>query len=122
MPMATIESLVEVPADRVISFSGDEDLEKYITLCLDEGGGSNEPVERDTVLSAFEHYMWSLDGSYSRRCCLNTSSWIVNHAATSESPHVGVPLMCPGKLSRASLASDLLRFSQIRGDASETRR
>lgn len=70
--MARVTALGELPPDRVLTFSGVDDLEKYIVLSEQEGG-----VARDKVLDLYSNFVWSLDG---RRACLNVSTWSVNHA------------------------------------------
>mmetsp|Transcript_89411 Transcript_89411/g.178704 ORF Transcript_89411/g.178704 Transcript_89411/m.178704 type:complete len:200 (+) Transcript_89411:72-671(+) len=71
-PMARIESLASLPADRMITFASVDDLEKYVKMSEAEAGHS-----RGAVLSLFEHFIWSLDG---KNACLNASTWSVNHA------------------------------------------
>jgi len=70
--MAKVTALSELPPDRVLTFSGLDDLEKYVVLSEQEGG-----VTRDKVLDLYSNFVWSLDG---RRACLNMSTWSVNHA------------------------------------------
>lgn len=70
--MAAIDSLVALPADRVISFSDADDLERYINFNESEGGHS-----RGEVLNLFQNFVWSLDG---RRAYLCGSTWSMNHA------------------------------------------
>jgi len=72
--MAKIDNLAGLPADRVVTFSSVADLEKYVTLAIEEGGFS-----REQVLDCFANFIWSFDG---RRACLNHSTWSVNHGDT----------------------------------------
>jgi hypothetical protein len=76
MPMKNIETLVGLPVDTTITFADVDDMEKYVSLNMAEGGHS-----REAVLSVFEHFIWSLDG---KRACLNASVWCTNHAHTVE--------------------------------------
>jgi hypothetical protein len=76
VPMKKIETLVGLPAHTTVTFADVDDMEKYVSLNMTEGGHS-----REAVLSVFEHFVWSLDGE---RACLNTSVWCTNHAHTVE--------------------------------------
>lgn len=80
VPMAQLSSLRTLSADQAVSFSTVPELEHYITLRAQEDGGG---VPREQVLDLFEHFVWSLDGSDSGRCCLNLSTWSINHAHDS---------------------------------------
>merc|ERR1712190_312167 len=73
MPMSAINSLVSLPNDTTITFKSVLELEKYITLALAEGGYS-----RSQILQEFEHFIYGFDGEV---CCLNYSTWTVNHAS-----------------------------------------
>ena len=70
--MSSIDTLISLPKDRVITFSNHADLEKYIELSSIEGGHS-----RGTVLDLYQNFVYSLDG---RRACLCASTWTMNHA------------------------------------------
>jgi len=71
MPMANIETLVNLPNNASITFATVADLEKYIGLANKEGGYSREEVH-----DLFEHFMYGFDGQNS---VLNVSTWTVNH-------------------------------------------
>ena len=69
--MAKVSRLLDVPFDRVITFSCEAELEKYIRLAKDEGGHT-----REAVLNQFQNFIWGLDD---QRVALNTSTWSMNH-------------------------------------------
>merc|ERR1740123_43411 len=69
--MNEITSLLSLPADRVITFASEADLEKYIALAKEEGG-----YTREQVLDQFENFIWGLDEA---RAALNNSTWSMNH-------------------------------------------
>jgi len=71
LPMAEIDTLLNLPNDTTITFTSVEQLEKYISLAKSEGGHS-----RETVLDLYEHFIYGFDGE---RACLNVSTWTVNH-------------------------------------------
>jgi len=75
-PMTTIDTLVSLPPDTTITFSSENDLERYIKLAETEGGYS-----RKEILTLFEHFIYGFD---SKVCCLNVCTWTVNHADSYE--------------------------------------
>ena len=58
--------------DTVVTFSSEEDLEKYISLADAEGG-----LSRAQILDLYQNFLWGLDGV---RGCLNISTYTTNHA------------------------------------------
>jgi len=75
-PMSSATTLVGVPNNTTFTFKCTEDLEKYITLAISEGG-----YTRQEILTYYEHFMYGFDGVV---CCLNVSTWTVNHAGTDK--------------------------------------
>jgi len=87
IPMRSLDTLHGVPVDSVITFACTADLEKYIQLMMNEGGHT-----REAILQVFEHFIYGLDGSC---CCLNVSTWTVNHAhSVKDGLNMKVPLLC----------------------------
>jgi len=76
VPMSATTTLIGTPNNTTLTFESVEDLEKYITLAASEGGYS-----RQDILTYYEHFMYGFDG---RVCCLNYSTWTVNHAGTAK--------------------------------------
>jgi len=76
VPMEDISSLLNVEKNVTITFARAEDLEKYISLMEKEGGFS-----RNDVLKLYEHFMYGFDRKV---CCLNESTWTINHAESAE--------------------------------------
>ena len=72
VPMASVDKLSDLPGDAVVTFSSEEDLEKYIRLADTEGG-----LSRAQILDLYQNFLWGLDGA---RGCLNISTYTTNHA------------------------------------------
>jgi len=79
LDMRNVSSLLTVAPDTVASFESQDELEAWAALAEAEGG-----FDREEVLNLFENFVWSLDGTYSGRACLNTSTWTVNHGAGAD--------------------------------------
>lgn len=87
IPMGTLDTLHGVPANAVITFACAADLEKYIALMIAEGGHT-----RDSVVEVLEHFIYGFDGN---SCCLNVSTWTVNHAhSIKDGLNLKVPPLC----------------------------
>jgi len=76
VPMSTTKTLIGIPNNTTFTFQCTEDLEKYISLAISEGG-----YTRQDILTYYEHFMYGFNGVVS---CLNVSTWTVNHAGTAE--------------------------------------
>merc|ERR1711988_163126 len=76
IPMGELGSLLYVPKNATITFACEQDLEKYIMLMEREGG-----FPRDVVLQLYEHFIYGFDRKV---CCLNVSTWTINHAESAE--------------------------------------
>jgi len=76
VPISSTTTLLGTPNDTTFTFECTEDLEKYITLAVSEGGYS-----RQDILTNYEHFMYGFGGPV---CCLNCSTWTVNHAGTAK--------------------------------------
>ena len=72
VPMQTVTSLSELTGDSVVTFSSEDDLERYIQCANNEAG-----LSRAQILDLYENFMYGLDGD---RSCLNISTYTTNHA------------------------------------------
>ena len=72
VPMHTITNLSDLTGDSVVTFSSEEDLERYIQRANNEAG-----FTRAQILDLYENFMYGLDGN---RGCLNISTYTTNHA------------------------------------------
>lgn len=70
-PMADITTLASLPNSGTITFATRPELETFIDLMKSEGGHS-----REVVLDLYENFMYGFNGVH---CCLNVSTWTVNH-------------------------------------------
>ena len=69
--MSTVDSLLRVSPDVTLTFGKADEIEKYISLAIGEGGYS-----REEVMETLEHFIWCHDGE---RACLNNCTWSMNH-------------------------------------------
>ena len=72
VPMQTITKLSDLGGDSIVTFSSEEDLERYIQ-CADSEAG----ITRPQILDLYENFLYGLDGD---RGCLNISTYTTNHA------------------------------------------
>ena len=72
VPMETVTRLSDLTGDCTVTFSSEEDLEKYIQFADAEAG-----LTRAQILDLYENFLYGLDGS---RGCLNISTYTTNHA------------------------------------------
>jgi len=72
IPMQNVQSLYDVSPHCTITFQNEDELERYISMSLKEGGFS-----REQVLKELADFIYGFDGY---RACLNHSTWSMNHA------------------------------------------
>lgn len=71
IPMRTVVSLRDIPSNHTITFESEDEIERYISMCLIEG------FTRGQVLKELADFIYGFDGY---RACLNNSTWSMNHA------------------------------------------